>query len=234
MEAITIKMLKDKGRTVLIINGADRERDEAAFRIVSAYMSSPSAAIQEADVPVMQEPTPQSAQSPSEFKPVVSAEAPIEVKGLEPVGMPEEQMPDDEAISHMEDYADYRRRGTHCISSGTYTGLTPYEALQRDNEIALVGLFSLCGSMDPCEERTEIIGACKQYMVGLPGLADELYPYREDRIRFIKNTSEMAPISQFINGYTDVYSFCTGATDAEINNVFNNLVWHFADRGCVA
>ena len=38
MEMLNIKMLKDKGRTVIIISGPSRERDEAAFQIVSSYM----------------------------------------------------------------------------------------------------------------------------------------------------------------------------------------------------
>lgn len=217
MEALTIKMLKDKGRTVLIINGADKDRDEAAFRLVSAYMTGSVPDI----LPEVREQQPE-------------ATPPIEVRGLAAVAAPEEQMLSDSAILQMEDYASYRRRGSHCISSGAYKGLTPYEALRQQNEIALVELFTLASSMEPSGERDEIVKACKQYMANLPGIANELYANRDDKLRFIKNTSKMAPIGQFINGYHDVDAFCAGAMDNEIENVFSSLVWHFSDRGCCA
>ena len=88
--------------------------------------------------------------------------------------------------------------------------------------------------MTPCEERTEIISACKQYMANLPSTANGLYDTREQKVTFIQTVAGMTPITQFVNGYPDVDSFCSGATELEIDTTFYNLAWYLADRGCRA
>jgi len=217
-EMTNIKMLKDKGRTIIIITGADRERDEAAYQIVSSYMfhqsgADVSQAVCDSDAP----PLPIS-----------------EVHGLEAPAEKDVGIPDEEQISQMEDYSMFRQRGLHTIGCGTYKGMSPFEALQRDNEKALIALFNLTKEMTPCEERTEIISACKQYMANLPATANGLYDTRERKVTFIQTVAGMTPITQFVNGYPDVDSFCAGATEPELNTTFYNLAWYLADRGCRA
>lgn len=217
-EMTNIKMLKDKGRTIIIITGADRERDEAAYQIISSYLLHR---------PASSDPIPEAAG--------FDAPLPIaEVHGLEAPVERDDTMPSDEQISQMEDYSIFRQRGQHTIGSGTYKGMSAFEALQRDNEKALISLFNLTKEMTPCEERTEIISACKQYMANLPATANGLYDTRERKITFIQNVAGMTPITQFVNGYPDVDSFCTGATELEIDTTFYNLAWYLADRGCRA
>ena len=128
----------------------------------------------------------------------------------------------------------FRQRGKHIISNGPYKGITPFEALEKDNEAALVLLFNLAKDMTVCEERDEIIASCKQYMANLPSIANRLFATRESKITFIRNVAGMTPISQFVNGYPSVDSFCVGATEQEIDTTFYNLAWYLSDRGCRA
>lgn len=216
-EMTNIKMLKDKGRTIIIITGADRERDEAAFKIASTYMLHQPQADASADIGATDCPPPIE-----------------EVQGLEAPAEKADDIPNNEQIAQMEDYSIFRRRGLHTIGSGAYKGMSPFEALQRDHEKALISLFNLTKEMTPCEERTEIISACKQYMANLPSTANGLYDTREQKVTFIQTVAGMTPITQFVNGYPDVDSFCSGATELEIDTTFYNLAWYLADRGCRA
>lgn len=217
-EMTNIKMLKDKGRTIIIITGADRERDEAAYQIVSSYMFHST-----------------EAPAPALVSSNTSTPLPIaEVRGLEAPTEKDSGIPDEEQISQMEDYSLFRQRGLHTIGSGVYKGMSPFEALQRDREKALLSLFNLAKEMTHCEERAEIISACKQYMANLPATANGFYDTREQKVAFIQTVAGMTPITQFVNGYPDVDSFCMGATELEIDTTFYNLAWYLADRGCRA
>ena len=244
MDMLNIKMLKDNGRTVIIIDGADRARDEAAYHIINAYIGTQ-------DVP---DPAPASlagpntgateslqensggdlvAQKPSVLHKEKVIEAPPfqEVIGLSPAPAPKQEMPTEDAIGRMEDYALARQRGTDIISRGTYAGMTPISALTQYNDFALAELFSIASTMSACDEKAEIIRACKQHMASLPETGNNLYTTRDEKIQFIKNMANMTPIETFINGYVGLNEFCLAANDAEINNAFSGIIWSLADRG---
>ena len=80
-----IKMLKDKGRTIIIITGADRERDEAAFKIASTYMLHQPQADASADIGATDCPPPIE-----------------EVQGLEAPAEKADDIPNNEQIAQME------------------------------------------------------------------------------------------------------------------------------------
>jgi len=246
METLNIKMLKDNGRTVIYIEGADRERDEAAYAIVQSYMSGMLKSVAEPvvskvpaespkqDIKDEEEPVPNSPDDEPpepENKPDVQ-DGIQEVEGLAPASSVKEEMPSAENLLKMEDYVIARRHGAKEVSTGKYAGKTPEDALKEDNELALVELFAVAQNMKSRnEEFHSIVNACKQYMAILPYESEKLYPTPERKIAFIKNISSIVPIKTFINGYADLDTFCTAAGYEEINAAFINIVSSLEQRG---
>lgn len=228
MRMLNIKMLKDNGRTVIIIDGSDRERDEAAFHIVSAYMTEAPAeavitpATQESEVAGITQKQNASIPPAPEIR---------EIKGLAPVKSTPASMPTEAEIASMEPYAIARQRGRYIISTGTYTGMTPVEALVQGDAAALVELFNVSKQMGESQEKQDIIAACKQYMTMLPERGAELYVTREDKLKFINTAAPIVSIDTFINGYASLDSFTAVANDDDIQNIFSSMLWSLAGRG---
>lgn len=81
-ERITTKMAKDGDRTVIVIEGAEAERDKAVFQILSTYYGLEIAA-------------PQNAEEPQEIP---------TVKGLEPPPKLDVELPSDTDFAKMTNY----------------------------------------------------------------------------------------------------------------------------------
>lgn len=241
MQKLSIQMLKDNGRTVIILEGSSRERDEMAYKIVSAYLAPEENQGKNEEFASVQSNAVENTPPKKELDNVVplktafqtknALEKPSEipeVRGLKPIKHKDEPF---EISDKAESYQAYRRRGTQIISIGRFKGLTPVEALTQYNEVALVELFHVASNLSECEERAEIIRSCKQYMYNLPELAGEKYQTRDDMVKFIRCVAEMVAIDVFINGYANLDSFCNGAGDSEIEAVFTNIIWSLAERG---
>lgn len=233
MEKIQTQMLKDGKRTVIIINGAGKEQDELAYRIISAYYGTST------EVPTVAAPVPDTTVKQSDVQktepdlPWESKADPAvyaKVKDLEPAQEPVLSIPSEEELKQMEDYSIARSRNQFLISAGEYKGITALDALHRDDEVALVKLHKYATELRDCGERDEIITTCKQYMVSLPDLTQRFLT-RQRKCEFIKTISKMASVIPFINGYMDMDAFISYAADAEVDTALVNLSMALADRG---
>ena len=210
------QILKDGERTVIIIEGASKEQDEIAFKIISAY-NALALGITCDDV------TP--TQNPTETKNEI-----VKVEGLEPLPETRTTSPSIGEIDKMEPYADIRARDNFLIPDGDYKGKTATEALQRDGELALVRLCEYIKRHKGSSECGEVIAICKQYMISLPYEVQK-FTTRERKCNFLNTISHIAPISVIINGYANLKSFCEVASDEEIDIAVYNLAAALSERG---
>lgn len=230
--SVDVKMLKDGKRTVIVIDGADAKSDEIAWALLQNYFgflddSSEQSGHAEQEM----------ASSLTEANDSPQQEAPIPVppflmvQGLEP--LPEESIkaPSQEELDGMEDYRLARQRNRYLISSGKYAGMTPIEALHKDNENALIEFFNMTRHMKKgSPEREEIISSCKQYLLNIGSRAD-LYPDRQSRVNFLLTFDKMGGLKAIINGFSSVADFCNYASDEEINIAFRQTLYALQERG---
>lgn len=219
MPNIDIKMLKDGKRTVIIVTGADEERDEAVWRLLKIYYG-----FDDGPAPDEIQETKTSHDIPENTGPIHGL---MEVKGLTPVPDENIELPD---TNKMESYSNYRQRNRHVIPNGPFAGMTPLEALQRHQEEALVSLFFLAKQLPDSPERDEIIWSCRQYMSSMALKMDD-YPDRESKIKCLLNLAKMGGIDAIINGYQSISDFCSNASDDEVKIAFERTMYSFVERG---
>lgn len=206
-ERITTKMVKDGDRTVIVVEGAEAERDKAVFRILSTYYGLENA-------------MPQEDSEPQEIPTVKGVEAPPKL---------DVELPSDTDFAKMTNYTPelFNRGGV--ISDGKYKGKTVTAVLERDKEIALAELFSYARELPKCDEKNEIVKQCKQFMYNLPNLRS-LYPNRADKAAFLATVSKIMTLAPFVTGYADLTNFCDFAQDDEIERVFDTVLKALQDR----
>ena len=220
---VDAKMLKDGKRTVIIIEGADETRDELAWQILSTYFGF-------TDYIPDQEAASQDSEGDTEVSSNQALPGMLEIKGLEPVKETSFAAPTSDDLKQMEDYRLSRQRNHHVVPEGPYKGMTPIEALHKDNEVALVSFFNLVMQMRDCAEREEIIRSCKQYMSTMARRID-YYPDRESKVNCLCILSKMGGLDQIINGYQSLPDFCNYASDSEIDTAFVQTMFSFQERG---
>lgn len=206
-ERITTKMVKDDDRTVIVIEGADAERDKAVFRILSTYYGLENAA-------------PQNSEEPQEIP---------TVKGLEAPPQLDVELPSDTDFAKMTNYTPELFNRGEVISGGKYKGETAAGVLERDKEIALVELFTYARKIPNGNEKGEIVRQCKQFMYNLPDLRS-FYSGRARKIQFLNTISKIMTLNPFVTGYPDFRNFCNFATDSEIDQAFTAVTKSLQDR----
>lgn len=209
MQRVNFKMVKDGNRTVIQIIGPSPQSDELALRILKAYCG-----YEDSDA----------ANRESLSEDVVEHTCHLEAPAFE-----QDETLDEETIDALPDYQEIANETSNRISSGAYIGMTATEALQRDKGKALGALFVYAKNIPDSFEKQDIIKSCRYFMSCLPMTREE-YPTRDDKVDFIQDVAKMMQIAPFINGYTDLTSFCNYASDAEVEATFIAVTQTLQDR----
>ena len=202
-----IRMVKDGSRTIIVVDGPEKEADEAAFALIQQYYA---VALQ---VPADSAPPLNNAAE----NPVVSTpfnEEPV-VETVKDISAPPKEIIVPEAGPKAVDYSIARKRNNEIISDGKYAGMTTLEALQRYEERAFIDLIGYYKVSDNEAEKEEIKKTLRQFMIGLPNFTEEFLT-RERRENFLRIIAEEYNPIGFINGYPNIKSFVTNASDEEI------------------
>ena len=230
--SVDVKMLKDGKRTVIVIDGADAKSDEIAWALLQNYFGFLDDG---SDLPEHTEqntaPNSTGAEDSAQQEAPIPTPPFLMVQGLEP--LPEEPIkaPTQKELDGMEDYRLARQRNRYLVPSGKYAGMTPIEALHKDNENALIEFFNMTLHMKKgSPEREEIISSCKQYLLNIGSRAD-LYPDRQSRVNFLLAFDKMGGLKAIVNGFSSVADFCNYASDEEVNIAFRQTLYALQERG---
>lgn len=212
----TLKMLQDKNRLVIIIEGADEEKMQGMYRTLDAYYHFPAVEPTTADetsAPVVRNPLP----------------ALMTVTGLAEAPVTNEDVPDTEKIAQMTPYTPDGYKNT-VMTGGDYQGLLPSDALYADNEKALLKLFQYAGHLPEGAERSNIISSCKQYMVTMPTVL-AVYDTRDKQIQCLQTLIAMGGLDTIFNGWSSFENFAQVADDNEVQTAFAQALYLFQRRG---
>ena len=235
MDGITVNMLKDNNRTVVIIEGGKNvdERDELAYKIIQAYVLPKNLASEKmAEVEQAVTETQKALDENPPTEPENTVERSV-VEGLEPVASEKPKMPTKSEVSEMATYMTPEQLQTVVVSYGKYKGLTPTAALRRDQEVALGEFFtSLPKVKISPEERNAIVRACRSYMRNLPNEIGRL-DNKAKQMAFIRNCSLMISKTEILGrlGFISWEAMEKHAPDSKIKEVVDAIVAVLVKRG---
>jgi hypothetical protein len=235
MDGITVNMLKDNNRTVVIIEGGRNvdERDELAYQIIQAYVL-PKNLVAEKQVEISR--VMAETQKALDENPPAEPENTVTksvVEGLEPVASEPPKMPTKTEVSQMAKYMTPEQMQTIKVSYGKYAGMTPTAALRRDHEVALGEFFtSLLKAKISPEERQAIVRACRSYMRNLPNDLDRL-DNKAKQMAFIRTCSIMINKTEILGryGFISWDAMEKYAPDSKIREVVEAVAVAIAKRG---
>lgn len=216
---LQIRMLKDGNRTVIVVDGPTKEMDEAAFTLIQQYYA---AALQieldsiSATPPEPVSPLEDVPETPEASTPVVLHQQEAVIETVKNISAPSETIVTPTISKNAIDYSVARKRNNEVISDGKYKGMTTIEALQKYEERAFIDLIGYYKVAENEAEKEEIKKTLRQFMTELPNITEQFLT-RERRESFLKTVSEEYNPVGFINGYPNMKSFITNASDEEIN-----------------
>jgi hypothetical protein len=198
-----IKMAKDRGRTVIAIDGAAEGLDKAIFALVSDFCAGGDGREFCGEVPVL---------------------------GLAPPPKDEEKFSEEE-VSAMEPYAPSGACETP-TADGEAKGGDPSDALRNGREKALSELFERAKVLPDCPEKKDILTACRNYLTQvLPVQAEEIAD-REGRVSFLTAVSGMIGGGLATSyGFRDTEELCRNGSDDEIEDAFKTATNSLVKRG---
>jgi hypothetical protein len=206
-----IRMLKDGTRTVIIINGEPDGLDEKIYKLVKDFAENT-----EEDVRIQ-----------GDIKPLGLVPLPPET--------PQEAIPSDAEIEKMKDYEPKRGSAVSKteLTLPEYSGLTAGEALQRDEEEALVKLYEHAKHLPAGTERSEISTLCKAYMAQDLSVRAERIIGREEVVRFLTTLAPMIMAKELSGtfGFTSLSDLCALGSDDELSMALRSVVESLASRG---
>lgn len=212
---LNVKMAKNGSRTLIAIDGADKDRDELVFRIITAYTSGDEYVRKELD----RLPDPDSS-------------AIGQIESLTPP--PIQDIPPAEAdLAGMTEYSELRKHTAIVISSGEYQGMAPDAVLYKHGMKGLVVLFNMAIKMANCEEKRAICSACKKYMANIDHYVANMT--RKQKETFIKCSVALYPdpkkLSSVLGTYRNSDEFAAHATETEFNHAVEIFVSCLKERG---
>jgi hypothetical protein len=198
-----IKMAKDRGRTVIAIDGAAEGLDKAIFALVSDFCAGGDGREFCGEVPVL---------------------------GLAPPPKDEEKF-SEEDVAVMEPYTPSGAHEAPAADGGT-KGDDPLDALRKGREKALSELFERAKVLPDCPEKKDILRACRNYLTrDLPVQAEETAG-REDRVSFLLAVSGMIGRGLATSyGFRDMKELCRNGSDDEIEDAFKTATDSLVKRG---